>query len=191
MVQAAKKDDEFRGGIFYKTEEDLFTEITRFLKTRRKNRGATKWQIVHVANNRPFVEALQDARQGVDTDYFRTAKEQIRFHMGLRRAAVFPVVKKLLTEGYSIAEISDALTLPYSTTYYYAKKIRQHKRLRHDCTRWHIDEATDCIAPIKLPRDKEAALARKELMRKAKEKRERRMAKRINHHAPTRDRAES
>jgi predicted transcriptional regulator len=172
-------------GIFYKTDDAFFSEVTRFLSTRRKNRGATEWQIHHVVQSRPFVTALEDSRKGKDSDYFRSHKEQLRFHTGLRRHAVFPVVKKLLNEGYTVAEISDALTLPYSTVYYYARKIRSHKRLREDRIRWHIDKETDCIAPMKIPRDKLAALVRKEIIEKAQKKRERRWAKRASQQPPS------
>lgn len=176
MTQAIKKDTELQGGIFYKTEDAMCDEIMRFLDTRR-NRGATEWQTHHVVFNRPFVTALEQVRASGESEKFRTKKEQLRFFTGLRRSAVFPVVKKLLNEGYSVAEVSDALTLPYSTVYYYAKKIRSNKRLREDRTRWHIDQATQCIAPIKLPRDKEAALIRKDIVRRAQEKRARKAAK--------------
>lgn len=178
MTATAKKEDEFQPGIFYKTEDDLHNEITRFLRTRRKNKGATEWQIAHVANRRPFVTALQEVREDDSSGKFNSKLEAIQFFTGLRRHAVFPVVKKLLAEGYTVAEIADALTLPYSTVYYYAKKIRNHKRLREDHTLWHIDTKTDCLAKAKLPRDERAALQRKEVMRKAKEKQERRIAKR-------------
>lgn len=178
MPQPKQSEEKWEGGWMYPKEENFRDEVLRFLGTRRQNRGATEWQIHRVATARPFAAAMEQARADVDTEYFRSHKEQMRFYASLRRDAVFPVVKKLLNEGYTVAEISDALTIPYSTAYYYAKKIKNHKRLREDRTRWHIDKETDCIAPIKLPRDKEAALARKEIMRKAQEKRERRLAKR-------------
>lgn len=179
MTKRAKEKEEFQGGIFYKTEDQLVDEVKRFLGTRRNNRGATEWQIHQVAQSRPFVTALEQVRQGDESDKFRSKQEKLRYFAGLRRHAIFPVVKKLLNEGYTVAEIADALTLPYSTAYYYAKKIRSHKRLREDRTRWHIEESTQCIAPIKLPRDKEAALVKKEMMSKAQEKRARKAARQV------------
>src|SRR5262249_4661646 len=112
MAATAGKENEAPRGVFYKTDEELLAEITRFLSTVRKNRGATEWQIMHVVQRRPFVTALKEAREDTECELFRSHKEQLRFFLGLRRYAVCPVVKKLLNEGYSVAEIADALTMP-------------------------------------------------------------------------------
>jgi hypothetical protein len=167
---------EFEGGWMYPTEDAFVKETVRFLRTRPKNSGATEGQILSVVKTTPFVLG----KQQVDACPESTRGDKA-FFTAMRREAMLPTIKKLYNMGYKTKEIADALCIPYSTAYYHCNKIKKHIRTRKMDPCWEIDESTggQHFRRVKLSRDKAAIAAEREIIRKAKEKRDRRMARRL------------